>query len=293
MEESFTTRPLVGRWIALDVRPTRPLTLLGPAWSTVCGALASGGLSARGQSFLLFILSLLLCDAVLGAWRALWLQSDWQATLRRGALDSPSWFGAEFEGTGTGMRVRRFFGRLRYLRVVVWPLIDSDIVGMFIIGALAMGIAVMLGQVAIILTVIAMALALIEVGIGTSRGAALRAVTEIALPWLIAQSAFGYFSWLSIVFIVLFAVAYRALLALATKRNDRWIFWSNAAQVVVILLLMASYNPAGVGIVLMGLLAQILWQARYRSDRDGQSYARHVQSYVMVGMFVAALSLWL
>jgi hypothetical protein len=292
MEESFSTRPLVGRWIALDVRPTRPLTWLGPAWSTICGALASGGLSMRGQSFLLFILSLLLCDAVMGAWRALWLQSDWQATLRRRPVESPLWYGAEFGGRGLGNRLRRLSGRLRYLRVVVWPLIDSDIVGMFIIGALAVGIAVVIGQVAIILTGGAMALALIEAGIGTSRGGALRAVTEIAIPWLIAETALGYFSWLSLVFIALFAISYRALLALATKRNDRWIFWSNAAQVVVVLLLVASYTPAGVGVALLALLAQVLWQARYRSDRDGQAYARHVQSYVLVSMLVAALSLW-
>ncbi len=191
------------------------------------------------------------------------------------------------------MRWRRFFARLRYLRVVVWPLIDSDIVGMFIIGALALGIAVMLGRVAVILTIVAMALALIEAGIGTSRGAALRAVTEIAVPWLIAESAFGYFSWPSLAFIVLFAVSYRALLALATKRNERWILWSNVAQVIVVLLLVASYTPAGVGIALLALLAQVLWQARYRSDRDGQAYARHVQSYVLISMLAAALSLWL
>ncbi len=247
----------------------------------------------RGQPFLLFVLCILLCDAVLGAWRSLWLQSDWQATLRKGALDSPTWFGDEFGGTGIGNRLRRFFARLRYLRVVVWPLVDSDIVGMFIIGALALGIAVMLGQVAVVLTIVAMALALIEVGIGTSRGAALRAVSEIALPWLIAQSAFGYFTWQSLVFIALFGVSYRALLALATKRNERWILWSNAAQVIVVLLLMASYTPAGVGVVLLALLAQVLWQARYRSDRDGQAYARHVQSYVLISMLVAALSLWI
>ncbi len=246
----------------------------------------------RGQSVLLFILSLLLCDAVLGAWRSLWLQSDWQATLRRSAVDPPLWYGAEIGGSRLANRFRRFFGRLRYLRVVVWPLIDSDIVGMFIIGALALGIAVVIGQVAVVLTGLAMALALIEAGIGTARGAPLRAVSEIAIPWLIAETALGYFSWLSLVFIVLFAVSYRALVALATKRNEWWILWSNAAQVLVVLLLVASYTPAGVGVALLALLAQVLWQARYRSDRDGQSYARHVQSYVLVSMLVAALSLW-
>jgi hypothetical protein len=293
MEESFSTRPLVGRWIALDVRPTRPITLLGPAWATTCGAIASGGLAFKGQTLLLFVLSLLLCDAVLGAWRTLWLQSDWRGTLRRGAMDASTWLGYETPSTGRPSRLKRSFGRLRYFRVVVWPLINSDIVGMLIIVALAMGIAVMLGRVAVILTIAAMALALIEAMLGTARGGVLRSISEIALPWLIAQSAFGYFSWHSLAFIALFTLMYRALLALATKRNDRWLLWSNLAQAAVVLLLMASYAPASVGIVLLGFLAQVMWQVRYRTERDGQAYARSVQSYVMAAMVVSAFSLWL
>lgn len=292
MEESFATRPLVGRWIALDVRPTRPLTWLGPAWATLCGALASGGLTLAGQSFLTLVLSLLLSDTLLGAWRALWLQSDWRAAVRRVATSGSQWLETPGETRGLRHRVRLAIRRLRYLYQFVWPLIDSEIMGLLTLGALALGVALMLGQVAVVLTSAAMVFALIEGQIGTTRGAGLRVVSEITVPWLIAQSAFGYFSWLGLVFALLFTLVYRALLGMATTHSDHWIAWSNLAQVAVVLLLVASNTAAGVGLVLLGLLAQVLWQARYRSDHDGQSYARNVQSYVLVAMLVCGLSLW-
>ena len=92
MEESSSARPLVGRWLALELRPTRPLTWLGPSWAVLCGAVASGGLLPRGQSVLLLIFSLLLGDVLLGAWRALWLQPDWRDAVRRAVMNAPTWY---------------------------------------------------------------------------------------------------------------------------------------------------------------------------------------------------------
>lgn len=288
------TRPLAGRWIALDVRPTRPLTLLGPAWAALCGALASGGLTLRGQSLLILVLSLLLCDALLGAWRALWLQSDWRMSLRRSSANAQMWLDTLYEAPGPPFTraLHWITRRLAYVREVIWPIIDSEIAGMLVAGTLALSVAMVLGQEIVVLAGFAMLLALIEGEVGTPRRGGLRAVVEIALPWLIAQSAFGYFSWLSLVFALLFTLVYRALLGLATTRHAGWVRWGNLAQVAVVLLLIASNTPVGAGVVLLGLLAQVLWQARYHIDRDGQTYARRVQSYVLVAMVVASLSLW-
>ncbi len=293
MEESFTARPLLGRWISLDVRPTRPLTFLGPAWAVLCGALTSGALALRGQTVLWFILSLLLCDMFLGAWRALWLQSDWRDALRRTRTSALTWYGLEENSTGWRTRLRNAWARWCYFRQVVWPTIDSEIVGMVIVGALGLCIGVVLGTIPLALTLATMVFAIVEGQIGTGRGAGLRAVSEVVFPWMIAQSAFGYFSWLSLVFALLFTLIYRALLGLATTRREHWVAWSNLAQVAVVLLLMANHSPAAVGIVLLGLLAQLLWQVRYHADRDGQGYARHVQSYVLVAMVLTGLSLGL
>lgn len=191
-----------------------------------------------------------------------------------------------------GQRIRR---RITQFRQVIWPIVDSEIVGLLIIGSLALCIAIVLSQanpVPLALTGLIMLFSLIEGRIGTSRGAGLRSIAEIALPWMIAQTAFGSFSWLSLVFALAFTLVYRALLGLAITRNSRWMAWSNLPQVLLVLLLITRHTPIGVGLVLLGLLAQILWQVRYYSDRDGQSYARHVQSYVLIAMLVAGFSLW-
>ena len=294
MEESFTTRPLVGRWVALDIRPMRPLTFLGPSWAVLCGVLASGGLSFRGPSVLFLVLALLLCDALLGAWRALWLQSDWRDALRRSSASASTWLDQSHEPPVSRFLniLRRVKRRITYFRQVIWPVIDSEIIGLLVIGSLALSIAIVLGPAPLLLTSLVMLFALIEGRVGTARGAGLRSVGDITFPWLIAESALGHFSWLSLVYALLFTLVYRALLGLATTRQPRWIAWSNLAQVFAVLLLIATNTPAGVGIVLLGLLAQVLWQARYNSDRDGQTYARRVQSYILIAMLVTALSLW-
>ncbi len=293
MEESFSTRPVVGRWIALDFRPTRPLTLLGPSVAALCGAIASGGLGLRGQAVLLFILSLLLCDALLGAWRALWFGSELRAALNRASLTTQAWRSYDDEPRSRWARLRfQVSRRIEFLRRVIWPLIDSEIIGMFFAGVLGLSIAAVLGQVAFVLTFIAMIFALVEGAVGTTRGAPWRAIVEVVIPWLIAQSAFGYFSLLSLAFALIFTLIYRALLGIAIGQGQ-WIVWNNLLHVSIIVILLASGASVGAGIVALGWIAQLLWQSRFRLDRDGKGYARHVQSYLLVAMLVSSLSLWL
>ena len=294
MEESYPARPVLGRLITLDLRPTRPLTFVGPAWAALCGAIASGGLDGRGQSWVVLILVILLCDALLGAWRALWLHADWRVALPRNLASARVWLILPDDTPAAFLpRVWRVTTRrIAFARNVIWPLIDSEIIGMLIAGILAICIAALLSPAAFALTVVAMVLALVEGEVGGERGPSLHALIEIALPWLIAQSAFGYFSWLSLFFILLFTLIYRALLGLTGARQTRWLVWNNAPQIAIALVLFASNTPVGAGVVALGLLAQVLWQTRFRMDRDGRAYAQRVQSYVLVAMLVVSMSLW-
>ena len=293
MEESSSARPLVGRWLALELRPTRPLTWLGPGWAVLCGAVASGGLLPRGQSALLLIFSLLLGDVLLGAWRALWLQPDWRDAVRRAVTNAPMWYidSDETEGWRFARLLRRVGGRIRFVRTVIMPVVDSEIIGMTMIGALALCVAVVLGQVAFALTLAALVLALVEGQVDGERGAYLRAVFEIGLPWLIAQSAFGYFSWLSLFYVLVFTLVYRGLLGLAETRRTRWLVSNNLAQLLAALVLFAGGAPAVAGLTALALLAQVLWQSRFRLNRDGRAYVQRVQSYVLVMMLAAAIAI--
>ena len=286
---------MAGRLVALDFRPVRPLTMLGPAWAALCGAIASGALVWSSQSLLNIILLLLLCDALLGAWRALWLEADWRSTLPHNLSRAQIWLVLPDDASDSFFaRMSRFVSRrIKFARTVIWPLMDSEMIGMLIAGLVALCIAVILGWAAALLTGAALILVLIEGQLEPRFGAILRAVFEITLPWLIAQSAFGYFSWLSLVFALLFTIVYLALLDLSSTRKERRIMVSNLTQLVIVLLLIAMNAPAGAGIVALGLLAQVLWQTRFRLDRDGRMYAQRVQSYVLIAMLVTGFALWL
>lgn len=293
-ESSYPARPVLGRLLALDVRPTRPLTLIGPAAAALCGALASGGLDGRAQSWVVLILSILLCDALIGAWRALWLHADWRAALPRNLASARIWLMLPDDAPVAFLpRISRALTRrIAFARNVIWPLVDSEIIGMLIAGILAVGIAALFNPLALALTVLALVLALIEGEASDKYALSLRALIELALPWLIAQSAFGYFSWLALFFVLLFTLIYRALLGLAEARQERWQVWNNAPQLVIVLVLFASNTPIGAGIVALGLLAQILWQTRFRTERAARTYAQQIQSYVLAAMLVVSISLW-
>ena len=294
MEESYPARPVLGRLIALDLRPTRPLTLLGPAWAALCGAIASGGLDWRGQSLLVLSLSILLSDALLGAWRALWLHADWRVALPRNLATARVWLILP-DDTSAAFFLRLWrvtMRRIAFVRNVVWPLIDSEIIGMLIAGILALCIGAMLSQATLALTAVAMLLALVEGEVSSEHGTSFCALIEMALPWLIAQSAFGYFSWLSLVFVLLFTLVYRALVGLTGAHQERWLLWNNVPQLAIVLILFASNTPVGAGAVALGLLAQALWQTRLYMDRDGRAYVQRIQSYVLVAMLVVSMSLW-
>ncbi len=295
MEESFSVRPVVGRLIALDLRPTRPLTYLGPAWAALCGALASGHLEWQGNTLLILILTVLLCDPLLGAWRSLWLHADWRTALPRNLANAHAWLILPADTpTAFFPRLARVAARrVAFLRNVIWPLMDSEMIGLAIVGTLALAIAVVLGLVPFMLTASAMILALVEGQLGAERGRGLRAIYEIALTWLIATSAFGAFSWLALLFALLFTLTYRALIGLAVTRLGHWIVWSNLTQLAVIVILVVINMPIGAAVVALGLLAQVLWQLRFHADQDGRMYAQRIQSYVLVAMLVAGLSLWI
>ncbi len=293
MEDVTTARPLAGRWIALELLPARPLTLLGPAWAALCGALASGGLAWRGQSILFLILAILLCDALLGAWRARMLESDWRAVARRLSASASTWLDISADAPRSRFaRAReRLAGLFAYARQIVLPTFNAEILGLVFAGSLAICIAAVLGQAVVALTSGAMLLVIIERKAGAARGAGWRAAHEIGFAWLIAQSAFGFFSWLALFYAILFTLIYRALIGVATTRQSRWLAWSNIAQLVLVLALYAAREPLAAGVAALGLLAQILWQARFQLDRDGVAYARRVQSYVMIAMLMTALAL--
>lgn len=292
-ESSYPARPVLGRLLALDLRPTRPLTLLGPAAAALCGAIASGGLDGQWRSWVILILVILLCDVLIGAWRATWLHADWRVALPRNLASARIWYMLPDEVprgrmAQLGKAVTR---RVMLARNVIWPLIDSEIIGMLIVGVMAVCLAALLHLVTLCLTISALVLALIEGQVNARYALGLRALVEMAMPWLIAHSAFESLTHASLFFALLFTVIYWALLGLVYARQERWQVWNNGAHLVLVLTLVVSHAPVQATLVALTLLAQWLWQIRWQSERVAREYVQQVQSYVLVTMLVTSLSL--
>lgn len=293
-ESSYPARPLLGRLLALDLRPTRPVTFIGPAAAALCGALASGGLSGRAQTWLVLILSILLCDALIGAWRALWLHADWRVALPRNLASARIWFNLPDDAPHAAAPRwwRALTRRSAFARNVIWPLIDSEIIGMLVAGTLAASIAALFAPLTFVLVLSALALALLEGQVSEPHALSLRALIELTLPWLIAHSALGAVSLRALFFVLLWTLVYRALLGLGAGRAERWRWWNNLPQAVIALALFVAHAPIGAAIVALGLLAQVLWQIRWQTERAARAYVQQVQSYVLVAMLVVSIALW-
>ncbi|MGD2177861.1 MAG: hypothetical protein PVG71_08570, partial [Anaerolineae bacterium] len=72
-----------GGLVRLQARATDLTSWLGPTWATLCGVIASGGVSWLGQDWLRLALLILLVD---GGWGTLWAAlggSDWATPFRR------------------------------------------------------------------------------------------------------------------------------------------------------------------------------------------------------------------
>lgn len=294
-ESSYPARPVLGRLLALDLRPMRPLTLLGPAAAALCGAIASGGLDGQWRSWVTLILVILLCDVLIGAWRASWLHADWRVALPRSLANARIWYMLPDEASSSRMARwgRAITRRVMLVRYGIWPLIDSEIIGMLIAGVFALCLAALFNPIALALTFAALVFALIEGQVSERHTLGLRALIELTLPWLIAQSVFEYFSYLSLFFVLLLTGIYRALLGLVHARQERWSVWNNLAHLIIGITLFANNVPVPAALVALALVAQLLWQMRWRSEGAAREYVQHSQSYVLTTMLVVSLSLGL
>lgn len=294
-ESSYPARPVLGRLFALDLRPMRPLTLLGPAAAALCGAIASGGLDGQWRSWVVLILVILLCDVLISAWRASWLHADWRVALPRNLASARIWYMLpdEVPSSRAARWSRAITRRVMLVRYVIWPLIDSEIIGMLIAGLFALCLAALLNPITLGLTLAALVLALIEGQVDERYTLDLRALIELTLPWLIAQSVYEYFSYASLFFVLLLTSIYRALLGLVQARQERWYVWNNLAQMLIAIALFASNVPVAAALVALALVAQLLWQMRWQSEGAAREYVQHIQSYVLATMVVVSLSLGL
>ncbi len=291
--EPSATRPPLGRRIALELHSAQPITWIGPAWATLCGGLASGAFAVSGETLLRILIAIILTDPILGAWRATWVNTDWRAPLRvwkptptrswmlvpYARLDSPA---ARFS--------QWISSRAKFWRSALWPEVGLALSTLLISGLIALTVALVLGTVVFIITVLALFLAPLEAELDTHRaGLWARTLLEISAAWLIGNAALAAPNLDSLLLALFFGFAYRGLLSIAASQDVGFAI-SNLSQVVVGAILVARGAVLNAGFVGIGLVAQALWQtvARRVGAYDA-TYLPRVQWFLLAAMIIAAL----
>jgi hypothetical protein len=296
--EPSTTRPPLGRRIALELHPAQPITWIGPAWATLCGALASGAFAFSGETLLRILIAIILTDPILGMWRAAWVNTDWRAPLRVWQpTPTRSWMLLPYARLNSpAARLSQWISsRAKFWRDALWPEVGLALSTLLISGLIALSVALVLdsapfGRGPFFLTVIALMLGPFEAELGThGAGQWARALLEVTAAWLIGNAALATPSLDSVMLALFLAFAYRGLLSVASSREIGFAI-ANLSQIVVGALLVARGAILNAGFVSIGLVAQLLWQAVARRVGSYDStYLPRVQWFLLLAMLVAAL----
>jgi len=288
---------VLGPMMKLEVRVTRPLTWLGPAWAALCGAVASGWLTLSGEDLLFLLIALFLADALWGTLWHLIAEGDWFVSSANWPSQVQEASLAALPYTAPDSPSHRIFDRLSRMstwrRAVFWPRLGPALLGLVVALPLTLVLAIILGQHVIILTVAALAimvLALIRARRHSEPPLSLRAILEMGLAWLAGHTAFGPLTLWSLLLATLYAVAYHSCLKLAANSERRWLTLLKVSQVAVIALLIYLRQPAVAGVVGLLLLPQMLLQPFLDQGEVELWYLRRTGPFLMIGMLLAALA---
>ncbi|MGA9348981.1 MAG: hypothetical protein WBW48_09265 [Anaerolineae bacterium] len=284
---------MLGPLTKLEVRITRPLTWLGPAWAALCGAVASGWLTLSGQNLLVLMIALFLADAL---WGTLWhviaerdwfVSSHWPSQAQEFSLTVLPY-------TAPGSPSHRLGRRLAWWRAVFWPRLSSALLGLAVVLPLTLILAVILGQRAIILTSAALAimvLALLRARRHSAPPLSLRAILEMGFAWLAGHTAFAPLTLWSFLLATCYTVAYHSCLTLAKDSGKHSLTLLKVSQAAVIALLIFLRQPVIAGVAGLLLLPQMLLQPFLGRDGVELWYLQRTRPFLMAGMLLAALAI--
>jgi len=277
----------------LEVRITRPLTWLGPAWAALCGAVASGWLTLSGQNLLVLLVALFLADAL---WGTLWyliaerdwfVSSPWPSQAQEFSLTVLPY-------TTPGSPSHRLGRRLAWWRTVFWPRLGSALLGLAVVLPLTLILAIILGQRVIILTTAALAimvLALLRARRHSAPPLSLRAILEMGFAWLVGHTAFAPLTLWSFLLATCYTVAYHNCLTLAQDSGKRSLTLLRVSQAAVIASLIFLRQPVIAGVAGLLLLPQMLLQPFLGRGGVELWYLQRTRPFLMAGMLLAALAI--
>lgn len=286
-EQGRDSRSVLGLRVWLARHPLR----LAPAWATLAGALASGGLRWQREDGLLLLLAIFLSD---GLWGQLWTllaRQDSPASQESAtnvALMPPLPYAAP---AAPASRLWRWLagdsGQGEAQPTTAWR-------ALLMAALFSFGLALLLGPAALLLTVVALPLA------GLARylprrsfcGALVQAVFEIGLAWLLGHLLFAGLRWPPIPLVVAAGYVWLHMGALALcGRRGLWLV--NLAQLIPLACLVALKRPLAAGALGVTLLPPLAWQPWLRGEGDEGGfdtgeYLQRAQVWWWAGMLLAA-----
>jgi chlorophyll synthase len=290
---------VLGPLMKLEVRISRPLTWLGPAWAALCGAIASGWLTLSGENLLFLLIALFLAD---GLWGTLWhlitetdwfVSSNWPSQAQEASLTTLPYTAP---GSPSHCIFSRLGRRLAWWRVVFWPRQGPAFAGLVVTLPLTLILAIILGRRVIILTSAALAIMVLALLRARRRSApplSSRAILEMGFAWLAGHTAFAPLTSWSFLLATLYTVVYHTCLKLATNGRKPWPTLLKVSQAVVIALLVFLRQPIVAGVVGLLLLPQMLLQPFLGQGEVEVElwYLRRTGPFLMAGMLLAALAI--
>jgi len=289
-ERGRDSHSVLGLRVWLARQPFR----LAPAWATLAGALASGGLRWQRKDGLLLLLAIILAD---GLWGQLWtllvrqhsLASEGHAAPTARLLPLPY-----VVPESPVSRLWRWLGgdagqRKETQPTAAWRALLMNLL-------FTVGLALLLGPAALVMTALALLVASLARVLLPRRwgGALAQSLFEIGLAWLLGHLLFAGFAWPVLPLVV--AAGYVLLQASSLALHGRRGLWLvNLAQFIPLACSVAAKQPLAAGVLGITLLAPLAWQPwldrgeeKENEGLDAHEYRQRAQIWWWAGMLVAA-----
>lgn len=289
----------IGRAFTLLIAPTGAQAALGPAWSVLCGAIASGNWRWERDRLLNLLAVLFVAEILWSTWRAVLVDMDWPTYIdahplpeRGDAMLLPPYttpwspLGRLFDG----------WGKLRHWIDKTLPIERrSALLTLPILPPLIIVLSAMIGTQVLALSMMVLALTSIEWRLAC-RGKthhSLQASSEIAASWLAGHLVFGPLTWQSFILACCYALVYQGALYLRDERLSPGArSWALAlmygGQSAALGFLITLGHPLAA--MTLGLLGtpQLLLLTRLDSNGKNVRYLRQAAPFLMISMLIAA-----
>jgi hypothetical protein len=222
--------PATGNTLTFLLLPSGSASALAPAWAVLCGACAAGSIEHRealdaatlGPTAIALALTIFIAQALWSSWRMVLVDMDWSACLASppscGAMQAIPYVTPH---SPLGRLLGRWSQVRQWMREAHTIEQRGGLLSLLALPALILLVSAAVGRPAIVLSLAALALILLEWRVARRRQShtALQAGLHIGLSWLAGHTALAPLYPASLALACCYAIAYQGALALGQGRN--------------------------------------------------------------------------